>query len=71
MYITQAWGQVHEYLYLSSLKYPFESICTLLSISARVLVLILKYYSEYTYYVLILSIFKYTFESTSTCTLYI
>ena len=28
--MVQTWGQVHEYLYLSTLKYRFESTCTLL-----------------------------------------
>ena len=27
--INQTWGQVHEYLYLSTIKYTFESTCTL------------------------------------------
>ena len=45
----QTWGQVHEYLYLSTFKYTFQSTCTLLKyflISAGVLVLIPKYYVE-------------------------
>ena len=48
----QAWGQVHEYLYLSTFKYTSESTCTLLKyflIYSNVLVLILKYYVEYLY----------------------
>ena len=48
----QTWGQVHEYLYLSTFKYTSQSTCTLLKyflISAGVLVLILKYYVEYLY----------------------
>ena len=48
----QTWGQVHEYLYLSTLKYRFESTCTLLKyflISPNVLVLILKYFAKYLY----------------------
>ena len=43
---VQTWGQVHEYLYLSTLKYKFESTCTLLKYFLNylnVLVLILKY----------------------------
>ena len=27
-YVHQTWAQVHEYLYLSILKYKFESTCT-------------------------------------------
>ena len=43
MVSNQAWGQVHEYMYLSTFKYTFDSTCTLLKyflISAGVLVLI-------------------------------
>ena len=45
----QTWGQVHEYLYLSTLKYKFESTCTLLKYFLNypsVLVLILKYFCQ-------------------------
>ena len=48
----QTWGQVHEYLYLSTLKYRFESTCTLLKYILNfpsVLVLILKYFAKYLY----------------------
>ena len=47
--IVQTWGQVHEYLYLSTLKYKFESTCTLLKYFLNyrnVLVLILKYFCQ-------------------------
>ena len=50
--MAQTWGQAHEYLYLSTFKYTFQSTCTLLKyflISAGVLVLIPKYYVEYLY----------------------
>ena len=46
---NQTWGQVHEYLYLSTLKYKFESTCTLLKYFLNyrnVLVLILKYFCQ-------------------------
>ena len=46
---AQTWGQVHEYLYLSTLKYKFESTCTLLKYFLNyrnVLVLILKYFCQ-------------------------
>ena len=49
---AQTWGQVHEYLYLSTLKYRFESTCTLLNYFLKfpnVLVLILKYFAKYLY----------------------
>ena len=46
-YITYpAWGPVHEYFYLSTFKYTFDSTCTLLKhflIPAGILVLILNY----------------------------
>ena len=48
--LVQTWGQVHEYLYLSTLKYRFESTCTLLKYFLNfpsVLVLILKYFTMY------------------------
>ena len=50
--VWQTWGQVHEYLYLSTLKYRFESTCTLLKYFLNfpnVLVLILKYFAKYLY----------------------
>ena len=50
--LQQTWGQVHQYLYLSTFKYTFQSTCTLLKyflISAGVLVLTPKYYVEYLY----------------------
>ena len=49
---SQTWGQVHEYLYLSTFKYRFESTCTLLKYFLNfpnVLVLILKYFAKYLY----------------------
>ena len=49
MSYSQTWGQVHEYLYLSTLKYKFESTCTLLKYFLNypsVLVLILKYFCQ-------------------------
>ena len=58
----QTWGQVHEYLYLSTLKYKFESTCTLLKYFLNfpnVLVLILKYYTKYLYVLEYLRTFKY------------
>ena len=54
----QKWGQVYEYLYLSTFKYTFDSICILLKyylIPAGALVLIPKYHTEYVY-VLILTL---------------
>jgi len=48
--VYQTWVQVHEYLYLSTLKYRFESTCTLLKYVLNfpdVLVLILKYFAKY------------------------
>ena len=47
---NQAWGQVHEYLYLSTPKDTFDSTSTLLKyflIPAGVLVFIPKYHAEY------------------------
>ena len=58
----QTWGQVHEYLYLSTLKYRFESTCTLLKYFLNfpsVLVLILKYFAKYLYVLEYLSTCKY------------
>ena len=59
---NQTWGQVHEYLYLSTLKYRFESTCTLLKYFLNfpsVLVLILKYFTKYLYVLEYLSTSKY------------
>ena len=50
--VDQAWGQLHEYLYLSTFRYTFDSTCTLLEyflIPAVVLVLMPKYHVEYLY----------------------